>query len=169
MNIIAQAALYASHAHEGQLRKGDIGLAYTHHLAEVAALVGAFGGDAAAIAAAWLHDVLEDTDATPADLHARFGPQVAACVAEVTDAPDLDRAARQAAQIASASHKSPRAALIKAADQVSNLRALVASPPGWSAARRAAYVDKAEAVVAGLDIPEGLRAAFGHAAVAARA
>ena len=169
MSIVAEAALYARHVHEGQFRKGDVGIGHIQHLAEVATFVGAFGGDDIAIAAAWLHDAVEDTDVTLADIEERFGGQVAACVAEVTDDPDLDTAARHAAQIASAPFKSPRAALIKAADQVSNLRALVASPPGWSAARRAAYVEKAEAVVAGLAIPEGLRTEFTHAAMAARA
>jgi (p)ppGpp synthase/HD superfamily hydrolase len=168
MNMIARAVAYADHLHRHQTRKGDVGLAYTHHLAEVAALVGAFGGDEDAVAAAWLHDAVEDTAATLADIEAHFGQTIAGYVSEITDDPNLDKAARRAAQIASAPHKSPAAALIKAADQISNLRSIVASPPGWENERRLAYVQKATDVVAGLRIPDGMRQAFELAADAAR-
>jgi (p)ppGpp synthase/HD superfamily hydrolase len=166
MNKISKTVSYANELHRHQTRKGVVGLAYTHHLAEVAALVGAFGGDEEAIAAAWLHDAVEDAEATLADIEALCGPTVAGYVAEVTDDPNLDKASQRAAQIASAPHKSPAAALIKAADQISNLRSIVASPPGWEEERRAAYVQKASDVVAGLRIPQGLREAFVFAAEA---
>jgi (p)ppGpp synthase/HD superfamily hydrolase len=168
MNLIERAVAYAAEAHEGQSRKGASGLAYTHHLPEVAALVGAFGGSEAAIAAAWLHDAVEDTAATIGDVRERFGDEVAGYVAELTDDPALDTEARRAAQIASAPGKSPAAALIKTADQTSNLRGFVASPPGRDAGRRERYIAKARAVVAGPTIPDGLRAAFDRAAAAAR-
>jgi len=168
MNMIATAVAYAAQLHDGQTRKGAVGIAYTHHLAEVATLVGAFGGTAAAIAAAWLHDAVEDTAATLDDIRARLGDEVAGYVAEVTDDPALKGDARRAAQIASAPSKSPMAALIKAADQTSNLRSIISSPPGWDDDKRDRYVAKASAVVAGLNIPDGLHDAFAHAAEAAR-
>ena len=167
MNLIANAVAYAAALHDGQTRKGEVGLAYTHYLAEVAAIVGAFGGNEAAIAAAWLHDAVEDTGATLGDIRARLGGEVAGYVAEVTDDPSLEGDARRAAQIASAPAKSSMAALIKAADQMSNLRAIIASPPGWDDDKRGRYIAKARAVVAGLAIPGGLHDAVAHAAAAA--
>jgi (p)ppGpp synthase/HD superfamily hydrolase len=169
MNLIARAVAYAADLHERQVRKGPVGLAYTHHLAEVATLVGAFGGNDAAVAAAWLHDAVEDTDATIGEIRERFGDEVAGYVDEVTDEPPLEVDARRSAQIGSASSKSAMAALNKAADQTSNLRSIIASPPGWDGAKRERYIGKASDVVAGLNIPEGLREAFAHAAEAARA
>lgn len=58
----------ASRAHAGQLDKS--GVEYITHPARVAAGVRARGGDAAAVATAWLHDVLEDCEVTEADLGA---------------------------------------------------------------------------------------------------
>jgi (p)ppGpp synthase/HD superfamily hydrolase len=102
MNMIATAVAYAAQLHDGQTRKGAVGIAYTHHLAEVATLVGAFGGIAAAIAAAWLHDAVEDTAATLDDIRARLGDEVAGYVAEVTVACDvLEQPSAQACNIAS--------------------------------------------------------------------
>ena len=85
----------------------------------------------------------------------------------MTDDKTLSKAERRARQITSAPHKSAGAALIKAADQMSNLRGLVASPPEWSAETRQGYITKARAVVAGLPIPQALRAEFDDAARAA--
>lgn len=167
MNNIARAIALAAQRHAGQVRKGPNALAYTHHLAEVAALVAAFGGSEAAIAAAWLHDAVEDTETTLKEIEAGFGAEIAGYVAEVTDDRSLSKDERRAAQITSASSKSPMAALIKAADQTSNLRSIIASPPGWDEEKRERYVGKARFVVAGLQIPTGLRAAFDLAADAA--
>lgn len=167
LNDIARAVALAKEGHAGQVRKGPNSLAYTHHLAEVAALVAAFDGSEAAVAAAWLHDAVEDTETTLEEIETGFGPEIAGYVAEVTDDRSLSTEERRVAQIASASSKSPMAALIKAADQTSNLRSIISSPPGWDEEKRSKYIGKAQSVVAGLQIPGGLRAAFDMAADAA--
>ena len=64
----------ARRAHKGQLDKS--GVDYITHPASVAAGVRAHGGDDAAVAAAWLHDVLEDCDVTAGDLLAAGIPAV---------------------------------------------------------------------------------------------
>jgi len=161
--------VFAARAHAGQVRRGPARAPYLTHCAEVVEIVARHGGDGVAVAAAWLHDTVEDTDATLEEIEARFGAAVAGVVAELTDPPGLSREARFASQIAAAPGKSARAALVKAADQTSNLRGLVASPPDWPADRRAAYVAKARAVVAGLAIPDALRAEFEAAAARAEA
>lgn len=149
--LIERARAFALAAHEGQLRKGEAAEPYAVHVAEVADLVAAHGGDAVAVAAAWLHDVVEDCGVALAALEAGFGADVAAVVAELTDDKTLPKPERKARQVQSAPTKSPRAALVKACDKTSNVRALRLSPPvAWDGARRAAYLDWAETVVAAL-------------------
>lgn len=82
--MIHEAALFAILAHGDQKRKYN-GLPYWTHCRDVAALVTARGGTSNMIAAAWLHDVLEDTQTTYADLSRRFGIPVADLVYELTD------------------------------------------------------------------------------------
>ena len=136
-NPIRDAMSMAARHHAGQTRKGPSPSAYTHHLAEVAALVSAFGGDTEMIAAAWLHDIVEDTDVSIEDLRHRYGDPIASMVEEVTDDPGLSKDRQKAAQIEHAPKLSSGAALIKAADQTSNMTGLVSSPPDWSDGRRA--------------------------------
>lgn len=159
----------ATERHDGQTRKGPNPVPYVTHCAEVAATVARHGGTTGAIEAAWLHDTVEDTETTLAEIERLFGAAVAGFVDEVTDDTSLPKAERQAAQISSAPHKSAGAALIKAADQMSNMNSLVSSPPEWPAERRLAYINKARAVVAGLNIPDELRNEFTAAALEAEA
>lgn len=154
----------ATERHEGQVRKGPIPAPYVTHCAEVAETVARHGGSEEAVAAAWLHDTVEDTKTTLTEIKQLFGEAVAGMVGEVTDDKTLSKAERRARQIASAPHKSAGAALIKAADQMSNMHGLVASPPEWSAEKRLTYIAKARAVVAGLPIPGALRDEFEVAA-----
>ncbi len=149
---LAEAYHFAAARHVGQRRKGEAQEPYVNHLAEVAELVArATGGeDVEVIVAAVLHDTVEDTETTFAEIADRFGPRVAGLVAEVTDDKTLPKAERKRLQVEHAVHASPGAKLIKLADKTSNLRAMAFSPPrGWPAARRAEYLDWAAQVVAG--------------------
>lgn len=149
MDIVTRARIFAETAHAGQVRKGKSQEPYIFHLQEVAVLVAQYGGDAATQAAAWLHDTVEDCNTTDADLRAAFGARVADIVCELTDDKSQCKAARKAQQIASAPHKPADAALIKCCDKISNVRAL--PPPSvWDQARRVAYLDWAQDVVAAL-------------------
>jgi hypothetical protein len=72
-------------------------------------------------------------------------------VLEVTDDKSLSKAERKQLQVEHAPHKSREAKLIKLADKISNVRAIVDSPaPDWTAKRRMDYVRWARDVVAGL-------------------
>lgn len=159
----------ATARHEGQFRKGPNPTPYVTHCEEVAETVTRHNGSGEAISAAWLHDIVEDTETTFAEIEELFGSAVAALVGEVTDDPSLSKEDQRKAQITSAPNKSVGAAMIKAADQMSNMRSLVSSPPSWSMDRRLGYVEKARAVVSGLPISDLLRAEFDDAAVAAEA
>jgi (p)ppGpp synthase/HD superfamily hydrolase len=140
---LTHAADYAARQHIAQRRKGERAEPYINHLTEVAALLAdaTDGEDVVLLMGGLLHDTLEDTDATYEDLVDRFGPEVAALVAEVTDDKSLPKEERKRLQIEKTAAKSRRARLLKLADKTSNLRSLVASPPaGWSQARLADYV-----------------------------
>ena len=100
-----------------------------------------------AIAAALLHDTVEDAGVTFDEIERRFGPQVAAIVRELTDDMSLPKAARKRHQLLGAPSRSHRAALIKVADKTSNVRSITLCPPDWCASRKAAYVDWARQVV----------------------
>ena len=165
---VTTAAARAAHWHAAQRRKGAAAEPYVNHLLEVASLVAtATGGDDVNLAiAALLHDAVEDQAVTQAMIAAEFGEDVAALVMEVTDDKALPKARRKALQVEHASHKSPRAALLKMADKTSNLMALASSPPAdWSVQRRTDYVLWAREVVAGLQVDNAfLRDRFAEAA-----
>ena len=149
---LAEAYHFAAAKHVAQRRKGEAEEPYVNHLTEVAELVARAtrGEDVDVIVAAVLHDTVEDTETTFAEIADRFGPRVAGLVAEVTDDKTLPKAVRKRLQIEHAAHASPGAKLIKLADKTSNLRAMAFSPPkGWPPERRAEYLDWAAQVVAG--------------------
>lgn len=169
-DLIARAQAFATTAHAGQVRKDAARTPYITHPAEVAARVAALGGGPEAIAAAWLHDTVEDCGVTLSALDAAFGPAVAAIVAEVTDTKTLSRLDRKRRQVEGAAIKSPSAALVKLADKTANVDSLRQTPPAdWPPARQMAYVDWAEAVVGRLTVAGALRAGFLTAANLARA
>ena len=74
MALVEEAYQFASNCHEGQMRKS--GSPYLEHPLEVAMTVADLKLDAAALAAALLHDVTEDCKVPPSKLGAKFGPEV---------------------------------------------------------------------------------------------
>ncbi|WP_298191244.1 HD domain-containing protein [Novosphingobium sp.] len=168
--LVLDAAAFAADKHRRQRRKDAEATPYINHPLALATILAREGGvtDAEVIAAALLHDTVEDTETTLAELEARFGSVVAAMVAEVTDDKALPKAVRKQLQIAHAAHKSPGAKLVKLADKIANLRDIAASPPAdWDQTRKAAYVRWAGEVVAGLrGTNAALEAAFDGAAAA---
>jgi guanosine-3',5'-bis(diphosphate) 3'-pyrophosphohydrolase len=152
IRLVSEAAELAAHRHNGMARKGRGNEPYINHLAEVANLlaIATDGADAELVAAGWLHDSIEDTDTTRAELVQTFSERIASLVAECTDDMSLPKAERRQKQIEDAPHKSPGAKLIKIADKVSNIGARIQTDP--SRAERdelADYLQWAEQVVAG--------------------
>jgi len=165
IRLISRAADFAARRHSGQARKGQSGAPYLNHLAEVAALVAgtADGADAELVAAAWLHDVVEDEHATADEVEALFGRRICGLVQELTDDMTLPKEERKRRQVEEIGAKSPGARLLKLADKVSNVRGVNDDPPAdWSADELRSYVEWAVSVVdAGCrGIDEGLEAAF---------
>lgn len=178
--LVIRAADYAARRHVGQRRKGASQEPYVNHLAEVAHLLAETADEpnAQLLAAAWLHDTLEDTCPTPeeyertkAEIEKQFGPVVLQLVLEVTDDKSLPKEVRKRLQIETTVGKSRDARLLKLADKTSNLCAIAASPPvGWDTARLAAYIRWAEQVVASCrGLNAELEKTFDMAATAARA
>lgn len=84
-NLIERAALFAEQAHRGQVRKYT-GEPYINHPAEVAKIVSTLiRSTDEMIAAAWLHDVVEDTETSLAEIDHLFGAHVAFLVDGLTD------------------------------------------------------------------------------------
>ncbi len=83
--LVAQAMAKAREEHAGQIRNGSGGLPYIEHPRMVAATLAARGYPDATLAAALLHDVVEDSDTTVEELRAEFGERIASLVAALSD------------------------------------------------------------------------------------
>jgi (p)ppGpp synthase/HD superfamily hydrolase len=133
-NIIVKAGLFAVEAHKGQVRKYT-NLPYHTHVFAVSTLVEVAGGDENMVAAALLHDTLEDTPTTYEDLVEEFGTDVADLVREVTDVSvtaDGNRAIRKALDRAHLADASPRAQTIKLADLIHNSGSIAEYDPSFA-------------------------------------
>jgi (p)ppGpp synthase/HD superfamily hydrolase len=153
--LISRAWHFSAQRHASQRRKGRAQEPYVNHLAEVAELVATATEqqqDANLVAAAVLHDTVEDTATLLTELASVFNADIANLVAEVTDDKSLEKAVRKKLQVEHAAAKSERAKIIKLADKTSNLRSILKSPPeNWDLQRRQEYLDWA------LDVAKGLR------------
>jgi (p)ppGpp synthase/HD superfamily hydrolase len=150
--LLLHAATFAAERHREQRRKGGGASPYINHPLEVAHLLASIGGvlDATVLAAAILHDTVEDTKTTAGELEAEFGPGVRRLVEEVTDDKSLPKEERKRRQVEHAPSLSPGAKQIKLADKIMNVGDVVAEPPdGWTLDRRKEYLLWAERVVAG--------------------
>ena len=134
MDIEQLALDFATAAHTGQKRKYT-GEDYIVHPMEVAEIVKTVAYTPEMIAAALLHDVVEDTDASLEDILHRFGSAVADLVRDLTDVSqpeDGNRAARKALDRAHTALASASAKTIKLADLISNSRSIVEFDPNFA-------------------------------------
>lgn len=131
-DVLARSVAYALTAHGDQTRKGTP-VPYVSHLLQVSGLVLEHGGDLAQAAAAVLHDVVEDTARTLADIEATFGADIAAIVSDCTDTqedegpgrkrPWRERKTRYLGKLQGVGERS---ALVIACDKLHNMRTQVA-------------------------------------------
>lgn len=153
LGAFVKAVAFAADKHRNQRRKDAEASPYINHPIALANVLANEGGvdDVTVLCAAVLHDTIEDTETTPEELQAIFGPKVASVVMEVTDDKSLEKSVRKQRQVEHAPHMSREAKLVKLADKISNLRDIIASPPAdWSAERKQNYFEWAAKVVAGV-------------------
>ena len=153
LSVFVKAVAFAADKHRNQRRKDADASPYINHPIALASVLANEGGvtDAAVLCAAVLHDTLEDTETTPQELTAIFGPQITTIVLDVTDDKSLDKHVRKQRQIEHAPHISKQAKLVKLADKICNLRDILASPPAdWPPELKRSYFDWAAKVVAGI-------------------
>lgn len=151
--LLLRALRFAARSHRDQRRKGADASPYINHPIEVAHILVAVGGveDSEILAAAILHDTLEDTEAGAEELESLFGRRVRSIVEEVTDDQSLGSRERKRRQVQKAPRLSRGASLVKLADKIANVTDVLHAPPeGWSDARRLDYVEWTEDVVDGV-------------------
>jgi guanosine-3',5'-bis(diphosphate) 3'-pyrophosphohydrolase len=127
-DLLNRAYVYAMKAHGAQKRaSGD---PYISHPLEVAAILTNLKLDDATIAAALLHDTIEDTDATRAEIDTLFGPEIGRLVDGLTKLKRLELVSKEAKQAENlrklllAIADDVRVLLIKLADRLHNMRTL---------------------------------------------
>ncbi len=135
-DLVQRAREFATSAHKriDQRRKYN-DRPYDVHLKSVASLVAEVGGDEEMVAAAWLHDTVEDTPATHHDIEDAFGPEVAQLVWQLTDISkpgDGNRALRKAMDRDHLARASDRAQTIKLADLIDNARDICRHDPRFA-------------------------------------
>ena len=128
LDIIERAYIYSARVHEGQVRLS--GEPYLSHPLEVAGILADMKLDPESVAAGILHDVIEDTPATPKEIKTLFGPEVMHIVSGVSKLSSLSFGSSQARQAESirkmflAMADDIRVILIKLADRLHNMRTL---------------------------------------------
>jgi GTP pyrophosphokinase len=138
--LIVRAYETAAKAHEGQSRNS--GEAYISHPLAVATILAGLGLDDVTIAAALLHDAVEDTGFGLDEIDMEFGSDVASIVDGVTKLDRVRFDSRQAQQAATmrkmlvAMAKDPRVLIIKLADRLHNMQTIAAMPE-WKQKRSA--------------------------------
>src|SRR5437588_4687380 len=135
LDLIKKAYVYSAKVHQGQVRKS--GEPYLIHPLEVAGLLAELKLDEASIVAGLLHDTIEDTLATPAEIHELFGPEVLALVEGVTKlgtsshgpTTQEEKQAENFRKMLVAMAKDIRVILVKLADRTHNMRTLAHMQP----------------------------------------
>ena len=130
MTMVERARVFATAAHAavGQVRKYTFE-PYIVHPAEVAKIVRDAGGTEVMVAAAWLHDTVEDTGVTIETIRAEFGVEVAELVGWLTDVSRPEhgnRAHRKALDRAHSAAAPAEAQTVKLADLIANTRSIMA-------------------------------------------
>lgn len=136
-NKVKHAIAFAMKHHSPQFRQYT-GEPYFNHLHRVADSVENLGGTEDMIVAAWLHDVVEDTEVTLDVIHQKFGPDVMLLVEELTSKytseayPEMNRPKRKHLEAIRLGTISAEAKLIKRCDISDNLTSIVIYDPSFA-------------------------------------
>jgi hypothetical protein len=134
-DLVRKAREFATGAHQRiDQRRKYTNQPYEVHLKSVAKLAASVTDDTEMVAAAWLHDTVEDTQATIEDIEREFGARVAQLVSDLTDVSrpgDGNRARRKSIDLAHTAEASARAKTIKLADLIDNCRDICKHDEGF--------------------------------------
>lgn len=129
---IERAIRKASLLHNGQTRKAEVDLPYITHLFSVAALLSEYAAKEDVVVAGLLHDTLEDTVYSPAELEEEFGIKVRTTVESVTEATLEEKQKiafswkeRKLRYLEKLQRGSAEALMVSAADKVHNLQTII--------------------------------------------
>jgi (p)ppGpp synthase/HD superfamily hydrolase len=151
--LLGEARELAVSAHAGQVRNGSGGRPYIEHPLAVAELLAEHGFAEPVLAAALLHDVVEESPLEAEEIGRRFGPEVGELVAALTDAEEIEPYRRRKdVHRGEVEAAGADALAIYAADKLSNIRAL-----------RRVYAEQGEAVGAELKAPLDVKVAVWEA------
>ncbi|HET7574675.1 MAG TPA: HD domain-containing protein [Solirubrobacterales bacterium] len=146
-SLVRAALEKARQAHAGQVRNGSGGMAYVEHPIAVTALLDEHGYGEATLAAALLHDVIEDSDTTLDELRGKFGGEVAGLVGAMTDDEEIEDYRERKAEHRERLAAAPAEAMaIYGADKLTNSRTL-----------RLAYEDEGDRVREEFKVPLELK------------
>jgi (p)ppGpp synthase/HD superfamily hydrolase len=147
LDLVTKAREFALQAHRKRdHRRKYSGEPYEVHLIDVANIVASVSDHAPTIAAAYLHDVVEDTDVTLTEVEAAFGPEVATLVENLTDISrpqDGNRARRKEVDRQHLARARPEAKTVKLADIISNAPDIARHDSGFGRV----YIKEAEALL----------------------
>lgn len=164
LRLVLKAAFFSGEKHKDQRRRDVDETPYINHPLEVAYILMEEGGvtDAATLAAALLHDTIEDTHTTREELAMVFGREVSDLVVELTDLKTTAPEDKKRRELAHAYELTDKAKRIKLADKTANIRDLATMPPvNWPIERTVDYFDFAAQIVeATADASPELRAVF---------
>ncbi len=155
---VIKAIEFSAERHAGQKRKGKKQTPYINHPVKVVSLLAEYGeSDLELLAAAALHDVIEDTarekeeiNKLSAIIEQKFGNKVLNLVLEVSDDKSLPYQERKRLQIIHTSSLSSSAKKLKIADKICNIQDLREDPPDeWPQSRKIKYIEWAEKVIKG--------------------
>lgn len=145
--LVRAALEKARSAHAGQVRNGSGGMPYVEHPMAVAARLDEHGYGEEVLAAALLHDVVEDSDTSLDEVREEFGDEVAGLVGALTDDESIDPYRERKAEHRERVRAAPAEALaIYGSDKLTNVRAL-----------RAAYEAEGDAVRDEFKVPIELK------------
>ncbi len=153
--LVRDALAAARDAHAGQIRNGSGGASYIEHPLAVADLLAEHGFAEETLAAALMHDVVEESDTSVGEIGARFGESIGDLVDALTDEEEIeDYERRKEAHRARVEAAGPEALAIYAADKLANIRAL-----------RGVYAEEGEAIGEELKAPLDVKVAVWEADV----
>lgn len=136
MTLEERAKQFATKAHgEIDQRRKYTNEPYINHPSEVVEIVRTIPHTEEMLAAAWLHDVVEDTPTTIEQVHSEFGAEVTVLVEFLTDVSSLEDGNRKTRKAIDREHTAiapPAAKTVKLADLISNTRSIVARDPTFA-------------------------------------